>query len=130
VILPDTCVWVHHFRFGGPALTDLLLAGQVCVHSLVIGELACGHLKPRAAILRMLAEQPQLPKAADEEVLVLIERHRLMGRGMGFIDAHLLASCLLAGRVPLWTLDRRLADMAAQLGLDPADRYRQRPDLN
>jgi predicted nucleic acid-binding protein len=115
VVLVDTSVWVDHLRSSVQALSDLLAAGGVACHPLVIGELACGSIRNRAEILKHLAALPSLPKASDEEVLLFIERHRLMGRGLGLVDIHLLASCLLGG-VGLWTRDARLAVAAAGLG--------------
>jgi hypothetical protein len=58
-----------------------------------------------------------LPKAKDEEVLLFIERNGLWGRGLGLIDIHLLASCLLA-KAPLWTKDVRLAKVAKEMELE------------
>jgi predicted nucleic acid-binding protein len=85
--------------------------------SFVLGELACGNLHNREAVLRLLQDLPQAPLASDAEVLFFIERHRLMGRGMGYIDAHLLAATALAAPARLWTRDRRLAAAARDLGL-------------
>jgi len=116
MVLVDTSVWVDHFRRGSDALASLLEDGEVACHPFVIGELACGNLRDREDTLALLAELPSLPKADDEEVLLFIERERLMGRGLGLLDMHLLASCALAG-VPLWTRDARLAEAANALGL-------------
>jgi len=84
----------------------------------VLGELACGQLRNRAEILTLLADLPQAVPASDVEVLDVIARHRLMGRGIGYIDAHLLASTLLTPEAGLWTCDRRLAAIAHELGVD------------
>jgi predicted nucleic acid-binding protein len=119
VILVDTSVWVDHLRRGSDSLVELLHAGEVACHSLVIGELACGTIHSRAEVLRLLSALPLLPKVVDEEVLDYIERHRLMGKGLGLVDVHLLASCTLAG-IPLWTYDRKLAQAASRMGLAPA----------
>jgi predicted nucleic acid-binding protein len=89
---------------------------QVWIHPFVIGELACGSLSQRAEVLGLLEALPQLPLADHEEVLTFIAAHRLHGRGLGWIDVHLLASARLA-RLPLWTLDRRLAAAANELSL-------------
>jgi predicted nucleic acid-binding protein len=115
-MLVDTSVWVDHLRTRSDSLADLLEAGEVVCHPFVIGELACGSLGSRAAILSLLASLPSLPKAEDDEVLEFIDRHHLMSSGLGLIDVHLLASCLLAG-VPLWTHDAKLAAAASKLGL-------------
>jgi hypothetical protein len=117
VILVDTSVWVDHLRAGDDELVDLLHAGEVACHPFVVGELACGRVRNRDEILTLLSSLPVLPKAGDAEVLAFISRQRLMGRGLGLVDVHLLASCLLA-HAPLWTRDGKLAEAAAHLGLD------------
>lgn len=117
MILVDTSVWVDHLRVASRGLGTLLDEGDVLCHPFVIGELACGNLANRAEVLRLLAALPQAPRAADAEVLAFVEGRRLEGRGLGYIDVHLLAAALLAGSVPLWTLDRRLASAARELGV-------------
>ena len=112
--LVDTSVWIEHLRRGSARLTELLNDEQVLHHPFVLGELACGDLRNRAEILGLLAELPQLQVAEQHEVLHLLETRRLHGRGLGWVDAHLLASCLLAG-CGLWTLDRPLARVAGVL---------------
>lgn len=114
--LVDTSVWVEHLRHGRPRLAALLAEGQVLCHPFVIGELACGHLSNRASILHLLGALPAAPLASHDEVLRLVEARRLHGSGLGWVDAHLLASALLA-RSPLWTLDRRLALAASSVGI-------------
>lgn len=113
--LVDTSVWVAHFREQGSPLADVLEAGEVLCHPFVIGELACGNLSNRATILSLLSELPQAAVAEHEEVLTLIDLHKLQGRGLGYIDIHLLSSALITD-APLWTLDRRLAEAAEALG--------------
>lgn len=117
MILADTSVWIDHLRAGDPFLVELLNDCRVLIHPFVVGELACGDLKNRAAILALLREMPAAPLADDEEVLFFIERHGLMGRGIGYVDAHLLAAVSLAGTVRLWTRDMRLAAVAESLNL-------------
>ncbi|MBX6363589.1 MAG: type II toxin-antitoxin system VapC family toxin [Gemmatimonadetes bacterium] len=117
MILVDTSVWVDHLRRGDAALAAALEAVAVCIHPFVLGELACGTLRNRREVLELLARLPGVPVATDEEALEFIERRALMGRGIGYIDVHLLASAALAGTVRLWTRDRRLAAVAADLGL-------------
>jgi hypothetical protein len=109
-------VWVDHLRRGNSALAGRLRRADVWCHPFVIGELACGNLKRRGEILSGLAALPQVPMAEHHEVLTFVESHHLMGWGVGWIDAHLLASAKLAG-VRLWTLDRALASAAHALGL-------------
>ncbi len=116
MILVDTSVWVDHLRKGDDELKAVLLAGEAACHPFVLGELACGHIHRRQEILSLMAALPMLPKAEDPEVLAFIDRHRLMGSGLGLVDVHLLASCLLA-KVQIWTRDKPLARAAARLGL-------------
>jgi predicted nucleic acid-binding protein len=117
MILVDTSVWVDHLRRGDAALAAALDAGSVCIHPLVLGELACGTLHNRREVLDLLARLPAAPVATDPEALEFIEGRRLMGRGIGYIDVHLLASVALSGDFRLWTRDRRLAAVSAELGL-------------
>ncbi len=117
MILVDTSVWIDHLRSGEPALATALEGGRVLMHPFVLGELACGNLKNRSEVLWLLRDLPAAPTATDPEALVLIERRALMGRGIGYIDVHLLASTALEGVARLWTRDRRLAETAAELEL-------------
>jgi len=116
MILLDTSVWVDHLRRGDPLAVQVLESGQAAVHAFVIGELACGNLKSRARVIDLLQALPQLAMATDDEVLYFIERHKLMGRGIGYVDAHLLAAAAI-GRSSLWTRDKRLREIAAELGV-------------
>lgn len=115
--LVDTSVWIEHLRRGEPGLTHLLSGGTVMCHPFVIGELAMGSLKNRREILGLLDNLPAAPVASHDEVLTLVERHRLSGLGLGWIDAHLLASARLAA-ARVWTRDRRLAESARTLGVE------------
>jgi predicted nucleic acid-binding protein len=115
-VLVDTSVWVDHLRHGEALLQDLLTSGQVVTHPFIIGELACGNLAHRAEILRLLSELPTVSVASHEEVLHLIEQHRLQGKGLGWLDVHLLTSALI-NHTPLWTRDRKLAVAAKNLGI-------------
>jgi hypothetical protein len=116
MLLVDTSVWVGHFRKGDKRLAESLRTDQVLCHRFVIGELACGNLRNRDEVLALLSALSMVPKADDREVIDFIGQHRLMGKGLGLIDVHLLASCLLAG-VRLWTRDARLAQAASHLGI-------------
>ena len=117
MILVDTSIWIDHLRTGNPKLAALLQNGQVLVHPFVLGELALANLARRNEILGLLGNLSQVTTATDTEVLVLIEYHRLFGRGIGFIDAHLLAATFLTPETGLWTRDRRLAAVSLGLGL-------------
>jgi predicted nucleic acid-binding protein len=116
VILVDTSVWVDHLRAGDATLAGLLEAGQVLAHPFVTGEVALGSLRQRALVLEALADLPQAPVATHAEVLDFIERHALFGRGIGYIDAHLLAATRLAAAT-FWTRDKRLRGIAGELEL-------------
>jgi hypothetical protein len=105
--LVDTSVWIDHFRRGNAELGQLLEDGMVLVHPFVLGELACGTLSRRAEILAHLRHLPAAPVATEAEVWHLLDTHALAGRGLGWIDMHLLASARL-GAVPLLTRDRAL----------------------
>jgi len=122
VILVDTSVWVDHLRTGAPSLSAALEQGRVLTHPFVIGELACGNLKNRREVLRLLSDMPVAPVASDSEALDFVERRALMGRGLGYIDVHLLASAVLAGTARLWTRDKQLAVAAADLKLAYVER--------
>jgi predicted nucleic acid-binding protein len=114
MILVDTSVWVDHFRRRHARLERLLLDDQVLCHPFVIGELACGNLRNRAEVIALLGQLAPAEPADDPEVLEFVERNRLCGSGLGWVDAHLLASTVLSGAF-LWTLDRRLQRAAGSL---------------
>ena len=115
-MLVDTSVWIEHFRRGHDGLRELLDAGQVTMHPFVVGELACGSLANRATILALLDALPTCPAADHDEVLALVERHRLFSTGLGWVDMHLLAAARLTGEF-LLTLDAPLARAAKKLGV-------------
>jgi predicted nucleic acid-binding protein len=115
-MLVDTSVWVDHLRRRNATLVALLEQTQVWTHAFVVGELACGNLAHRGKLLTALTALPHAPMAAHDEVLAFLESHRLMGRGLGWVDIHLLASARLA-KLPFWTLDKRLAAVATPLQL-------------
>lgn len=117
-VLVDTSVWVDHFRRPNAVLAELLALDQVLTHPLVVGELACG--TPPEPRLRALSDMALLlpsDQAAPDEVRDFIEREALFGLGCGLIDLTLLASTLLTPSAQLWTLDKRLASLAARFGV-------------
>ena len=114
MILVDTSVWVDHLRKGDQELRSLLEKGSVLCHPFVIGELACGNLKNRGEILSLLEALPTSTVASHQEVLHLLSEHKLHGKGLGWIDMHLLASALLS-KSRLWTTDKTLARAARAL---------------
>ena len=116
MVLVDTSVWVAHLRDGTIGLEERLEEGEVVCHPFIVGELACGNLKNRSEVLSLLQALPQAVLAEDEEVIQFIENHRLMGKGLGYIDVHLLASANLM-KAPLWTIDRHLNEVCSKMGL-------------
>lgn len=116
MILVDTSVWVEHLRNADALLADLLVRGDVVGHPFVVGEIACGSLKNRAATLELLQDLPMAAVAEIEEVLGYIDRHKLHGKGIGYVDVHLLVATALIGGARLWTRDRRLHAVAHELG--------------
>ena len=116
MVLVDTSIWVSHFRKGNSRLATLLNNREVVCHPFVVGELACGNIKNKKEILSLLQTLPMAETAEHQEVLHFIEHNRLMGKGLGYIDVHLLASALLT-KIPLRTSDKRLKAASAELGL-------------
>lgn len=116
MILVDTSVWVDHFNHGDTELAAALHAGRVLSHPFVIGELALGNLRQRDIILSSLKNLPMAVVADESEVLGFIERHKVHGIGIGYVDVHLLAAAMLS-HASVWTRDRRLMAMADRLEL-------------
>lgn len=117
MILVDTSVWINHLRSSERHLEKLLIDGKVLCHTHVIGELACGNIKNRKEIISLLQALPMAPHIEFNEYLYFIDRNKLNGRGIGFVDIHLLASAQL-GQVKLWTVDKRLRTIAAEFGFN------------
>ena len=115
MILIDTSVWVDHLRRGDARVAELLERGAVLMHPFVIGEIACGSLGDRATILELMQDLPMAVVAESDEVLGFVERHGLHGKGIGYVDAHLLASVALTAATTLWTRDKRLRAAADAL---------------
>jgi predicted nucleic acid-binding protein len=115
LIVVDTSVWIDHLHHGIPRLAEALEKQDVLLHPFVLGEIACGELKQRRQILNLLSRLPSSVVATDEEARELIERHHLMGKGIGYIDVHLLASVMLTDVAQLWTTDKRLQSIAELL---------------
>ncbi len=118
MILVDTSVWIDHLRSGNRRLADLLNRVAVATHPMVIGELACGNLNNRALFLSLIKSLPVVDLPTHDEVFFFIDQHNLMGRGIGCIDAHLMASVALTSDCLLWTLDKRLNSIARDMELD------------
>ena len=116
MVLIDTSVWVAHLRHGDIRLKSLLNDSRVVCHPFIIGELACGNLKNRAEILSLLHALPMAISVEHEETMQFIENHSLVGKGLGYIDIHLLASAILT-KVSLWTFDKKLKDISMKFGI-------------
>lgn len=116
-ILVDTSIWVDHLRQKDERLVHLLSHNIVLMHPMVRGELACGYLHNRSQILALLNNLSKVIEATHDEALYCLEQNQLMGRGIGFVDLHLLASTLLTQNALLWTRDRRLSTIAKDLDI-------------
>jgi predicted nucleic acid-binding protein len=116
VILVDTSVWIDHLNKSDPVFFHLLQEGQIMTHPFVVGEIALGNLRNRSVQLVYMTLLPVVKVAREDEALHVIERHRLFGTGLGYVDVHLLASASISS-VALWTRDKRLSQAAEKLGL-------------
>ena len=117
MILVDTSVWEDHFRKGNEELEKLLNDEDVVCHPFIIEELACGNLKNRKEIIILLQSLSTTETADNNELLLFIDNRKLMGKGLGLIDMHLLSSAILS-KASLWTLDKNLKQEAAKLRVD------------
>lgn len=118
MIIVDTSIWIDHLHKGEVGMAALLDEGLVLMHPFVLGEISLGSLRDWPGTMRILSKIPQVVRADDNEVVGMIEGKKLQGSGIGFVDAHLLASALLTNETFIWTRDRRLAAIASRLGLD------------
>jgi hypothetical protein len=117
MVLVDTSVWISHLRYVSSSLQKLLDGNKVASHPFIVGELACGNMSKRAEIISLMQSLAMVDVVEQEELLVFIEHHQLMGKGLGFVDVHLRAAAMLAG-IPLWTQDKKLKHTCARLNLD------------
>ena len=117
MILVDTSVWVDHLRGADPDLQKILDARKALMHSMIVGEIACGNLPNRSQVLRNMQSLPAIDELDHGDVLSVIESRRLMARGIGYVDTHLICSVLNREGVVLWTRDRRLKQVAEDLGV-------------
>ena len=116
MVLIDTSIWVEHFIRGLKELVTLLNKNEVAIHPFIIGELACGGLTNRAEILTLLRALPASTTIDLEEYLHFVNYHRLIGKGIGFVDIHILASAYIDGYF-LWTADKKLQVIAKKMKL-------------
>ena len=117
MVLVDTSVWISHFRDGNSRLQKQLEEGRVVSHPFIIGELACGNITNRTEIISLMQSLPTLDVVEQDELLLFIEHHKIMGKGLGFVDVHLIAATMLAG-IPIWTLDKKLRGVSSKLNID------------
>ena len=117
MILVDTSIWIDHLRASDATLVALLSSDEVGSHELIIEELALGSIKDREAVLGLLADLVAFPILDHAELLSLVERRRLWGRGLSAIDAHLVGSVALMPGASLWTCDKRLKSAADDIGV-------------
>jgi predicted nucleic acid-binding protein len=117
MILADTTIWVDHFRRGDQKLVELLEQQEILLHPFIVAELALGSLKDRASTLGFLDAQPTTKVASTAEIRSLVESRLLYARGIGLIDAHLIASALLTPGTNLWTRDGRLRGVARAMNV-------------
>jgi predicted nucleic acid-binding protein len=116
LILVDTSVWVDHLRRTDTELVTLLERGWVLMHPYIVGEIACGSLSNREPTLELLRHLPMAAVAEPDEALGFIDARSLHGKGIGYVDVHLLASVALTAGSRLWTRDKRLDAIALALG--------------
>ena len=117
MILVDTSVWVDYLRNGESNLEELINTNQVCMHSAIIGELACGNLQNRKDRINDWKALPTISELQNGDVIALIENKKLMGKGIGLIDAHLLGAVLNQPGTLIWTRDRKLLNITTALGV-------------
>ena len=116
MVIVDTSIWVNHLREGSLHLEGLLLNAKVVCHPFIIGELACGNIRNRNEFLSLIQTLPMAPMIELDEFLYFIEQNSLMGKGIGFVDIHLLASACLS-EIPLWTSDKKLKSVLTELNI-------------
>lgn len=117
MVLVDTSVWVDHLRQGDKVLVDLLMLGQVCMHPMIIGELACGNLHKRDQLIALWQGLPSITEASHSEALYCLAQNDLSGKGIGFVELHLISATLLTPSTLIWTRDRRLKAAAQALNI-------------
>ena len=117
MVLIDTSVWVNHLRAGNDHLKKLLLEMRVSCHPFIVGELACGNIKNRKEFLSLIQTLPMVQSINEKEFLYFVEQNNLIGKGVGFVDVHLLASARLS-EISLWSFDKKLDRIASYLDIN------------
>ena len=116
-VLVDTSVWIKHLRESDKNLVRLLEQGLVVCHPFIIGELACGGIKNRHEIFNLLNDLPSSDVLDHHDIMEFIEHRKIMNKGIGYVDVHLLGSALVS-ESPLWTFDKALRKIANQLSIE------------
>lgn len=116
MFLIDTSAWIRHLKGLDTPLSNMLEANEVLIHPFVVGELACGALKARKQVLELLEALPSVLTVDHKEVLTMLDAHKIYASGIGWVDAHLLASCLI-NRCQLLTYDKALSKISKKLGV-------------
>lgn len=120
MILADTSVWADHLRRPDQTMNSCLDLGEIIMHPFVLGELALGSMPRYDAVLRALKSLPSAQIARPEEILIMVRENSLMGTGIGYVDAHVLASVVIVPDTHLWTRDKRLRRAAEKFGVASA----------
>jgi predicted nucleic acid-binding protein len=120
-ILADTSIWIDHFRQSDPALSSLLSERAVLLHPFVLGEIALGRISGLSDVMATLRLLPQALVAGADAVIGSIEKDRLGGSGIGYVDAHLVTSTRMTPEARLWTRDKRLRAVAERLAIAAPD---------
>ena len=116
MVVVDTSVWIDFLHKGNSDMEELLMRGNVATHELIIGELSCGNIKNRESFLEMINKLPIVESVLFNELIFFIDKHKLYGKGLGFIDCHILASAYLHN-IKLWTKDKKLNQLAGELSI-------------
>jgi predicted nucleic acid-binding protein len=117
MILVDTAVWIDHLHAADSRLAKLLEIDRVGCHPLVIGEIALGSISQRDLVLGLLANLRRFPTVQHHEILHLIDRRKLWGRGLSAVDVHLMAAVAVIEGAQLWTRDKRLKAASVDVGV-------------
>ena len=115
LVLADSSIWIDHINKGDALLAEFLKQKRVVLHPMVLGEIAMGSLRQRNIFLEELRQLPIVGSASNAEVMAMVEWHGLHNKGIGFVDAHLLASVHIMQNTSLCTKDKRLHAQALRL---------------